>query len=129
MKCKRHQESGCKWRLRACQRKTHELFKITQYDGPHKCVYPRLSRDHPQLNSNLLAQEIESQVKAEPSITVAALNAKVIDKFSYDVSYKKMWYTKQKAIKNIFGDWDTFYRVLPRFIIALEKYNGTIVML
>ena len=63
-----------------------------------------MSRDHPQLNSNLLAREIESQVKVEPSITTVALNAKIRDKFSYDVSYKKMRYAKQKAIVNIFGD-------------------------
>ena len=67
-------------------------------------------------------------MKAEPSITIGALNVKVRDKFSYNVSYKKMWYAKQKAITNIFGDWDTSYRVLPRFIVALEKYNETIVM-
>ena len=64
-----------------CQRKTHELFEITIYDGPHTSVYPRLSHDHPQLNPNLLAHEIESQVKVEPSITDTALNAKVREFF------------------------------------------------
>ncbi|XP_022734079.1 uncharacterized protein LOC111287669 [Durio zibethinus] len=109
--CKRHRESGCKWRLRAYQCKSHELFEITQYDAPHIYVYPRLSHDHPQLDSNLLAHEIESQVKVEPSITIVALNAKVKDKFSYDVSYKKMWHAKQKVITNVFDDWDISYRL------------------
>ena len=83
-----------------------------------------MSRDHPQLISNLLAHEIESQVKVEPLITVAVLNVKLKNNFSYNVSYKKMWYAKQKAITNIFGDWDTFYNVLPRFITALENIMG-----
>ncbi|XVE72388.1 hypothetical protein DITRI_Ditri11bG0035400 [Diplodiscus trichospermus] len=47
LRCKRHQESGWKWKVRACQCKSHELFEVTQYDGPHTCVYPRLSHDHP----------------------------------------------------------------------------------
>ena len=35
---------------------------------------------------------------------------------------------RQKATTKIFGDWDTSYKVLLRFIVALEKYNGKIVM-
>ncbi|KAA3483232.1 hypothetical protein EPI10_005423 [Gossypium australe] len=49
------------------------------------------------LTSNLLAHEIESQVKAERSITIAVLSAKIKDKFSYDVSYKKKWHAKTEG--------------------------------
>ncbi|CAH9129658.1 unnamed protein product [Cuscuta epithymum] len=104
LKCAKHKEGGCGWKLRACKRKSHQLFEITKYDGPHQCVYQSLSRDHPMLDSNLLAREIENQVKVEPSITVAALIETSKEKFSYDVSYKKMCNAKQKAIHTVFGD-------------------------
>lgn len=44
------------------------------------------------------------------------------------VKYKKAWYAKHKAISSIFGDWETSYRILPKFMNVLNKYNiGTIV--
>ncbi|CAH9097342.1 unnamed protein product [Cuscuta epithymum] len=128
LKCAKHKEGGCCWRLRACKRKSHQLFEITKYDGPHRCLYQSLSRDHPMLDSNLLAREIENQVKVEPSITVAALIETSKEKFSYDVSYKKMWNAKQKAIHTVFGDWDKSYKTLPKFVAALEKCNDMIVV-
>ncbi|CAH9131011.1 unnamed protein product [Cuscuta epithymum] len=128
LKCAKHKEGGCRWRLLACKRKSHQRFEITKYDGPHQCVYQSLSRDHPMLDSNLLAREIENQVKVEPSITVAALIEVSKDKFSYDVSYKKMWHAKQKAIHTVFGDWEKSYKMLPKFIAALEKCNNMIVV-
>ena len=45
VKCKKSID-GCKWRLRACRRKTHCMFEITKYISPHTCVYPKLSQDH-----------------------------------------------------------------------------------
>ena len=64
VKCKKSID-GCKWRLCACQRKTHCMFEITTYIGPHTCVYPKLSQDHSQLDSTLIAREIQSIVKSK----------------------------------------------------------------
>ena len=54
---------GCNWRLRACRHKSHELFEITKYVGPHTSVYPILSHDHSQLGSKLIAREIKMYFK------------------------------------------------------------------
>lgn len=37
VKCKRWNE-GCKWRLRACRRKTHGMFEITKFGEDHSCL-------------------------------------------------------------------------------------------
>ena len=67
-------------------------------------------------------------VKEQPSITVSALRAEIVKILNYNVSYKKVWKGKQKAIEQIFGDWDHSYSVLPKFMAALQHYNqGTIV--
>ncbi|XVF56381.1 hypothetical protein PTKIN_Ptkin06aG0115900 [Pterospermum kingtungense] len=100
----------------------------TTPEAPHHDLNTTFFTNIDRVDDAIAAHEIESQVKVEPSITIAALKAKVKDKFAYDVSYKKMWHAKQKAIKNVFGDWETSYRVLPRFLAALEKYNRTTVM-
>ena len=55
-------QERCNWRFRACHRKSHGMFEITKYAGPHTCVYPKLSQDHSQLDSTLIAREIQNLV-------------------------------------------------------------------
>lgn len=84
-------------------------------------VYPNLSRDHRQLDAKFLAQETEGLVKIQPSITIAALKEEVKSKFHYTVSYKKMWQAKQKAIAQVFGDWDTSFQSIAEIRASYSK--------
>ena len=128
LRCKKYLESGCGWKLRACKRNTHGLFEITQYNSPHSCLHSELSQDHPHIDASFIANEAQHLVKEQPSITVSALKAKIMKILNYTVSYKKVWKGKQKAIEQVFGDWDYSYSVLPKFMGALQYYNqGTIV--
>ncbi|GAV83039.1 hypothetical protein CFOL_v3_26490, partial [Cephalotus follicularis] len=114
---------GCQWKLCACKRNTHKQFEITQYTGPHTCLYPKLSQDHRHIDADLIAQEVQHLAKEQPSITVLALREEIIDKLNYTVSYKKDWMGKQKVIEQVFGNWDTSYTLLPKFMLALQSYN------
>ena len=98
VKCKKSID-GCKWRLRACRRKTHCMFEITKYIGPHTCVYPKLSQDHSQLDSTLIAREKQSIVKRYPTTSIATLHQIVKDKFGYDVHYIRVWEIDGNKIK------------------------------
>ena len=62
IKCKKSND-GCRWKFRACRRKTHGMFEITKYIGHHMCVYPKQLQDHSQLDSTLIARDIQSVVK------------------------------------------------------------------
>ncbi|XP_071690676.1 uncharacterized protein [Rutidosis leptorrhynchoides] len=104
IRCKLYSESGCKWQVRGCKRKRSEYFEITKYTGPHTCSDYRISQDHVNLDASLIAQETEHIIKEEPSISIPALRAKIIDKLGYNVSYKKVWSGKQKAMEKIFGN-------------------------
>ncbi|XP_035840400.1 uncharacterized protein LOC110914388 [Helianthus annuus] len=126
IKCKLHKQ-GCKWKLRACKHKRSGCFDITKYTGPHTCLHSKITQDHPNLDASLIAQEIQHLIKEQPSISISALRAEVIDKLGYTPSYKKVWLGKQKAIERVFGDWDESYIILPKFMEALKKFNpGTI---
>ena len=103
VKCKKSTD-GCKWRLRACHRKTHCMFEITKHIGPHTCVHPKLSKDHSQLDSTLIAMEIQSIVKRYPTTSIATLHQIVKDKFGYDVHYMRVWKVRRIAIEKVFGD-------------------------
>ena len=80
------------------------MFEITKYIGPHTCVYPKLSQDHSQLDSTLIAREIQSIVKTYPTTSIVTLHQIVKDKFGYDVHYMRVWEARRKAVEKVFGD-------------------------
>ncbi|RVW63217.1 hypothetical protein CK203_058954 [Vitis vinifera] len=110
-------------RLRACHHKSHGLFEITKYIGPHTCVYPKLLQDHSQLDSTFIAREVQNVVQSDHIISTAALHHIVKDKFGYNVHYKRIWEAKRKTIIKIFGDWDESYQVLPRWMNIVKRTN------
>ena len=84
--------------------KDTSLFVINKYTRPHTCVNPCLNRDHHQLNSNLVAAHIKAIIKAQFTLTTAAIQASVVEKCGYEISYKKALDGKHKAIRQLFGD-------------------------
>ena len=103
-------------RLRPCRHKSHGLFEITKYVGPHTRVYPKLSQDHSQLDSTLIAREIQNVIQSDHTTSIAALHQIVKDKFRYNVYYKRIWEAKKKVIIEIYGDWEESYQALPRWL-------------
>ncbi|KAG8382511.1 hypothetical protein BUALT_Bualt05G0084900 [Buddleja alternifolia] len=121
LKCK--QAPQCPWRLRASIRHGTSFFEIKKYSGPHTCVSPIINRDHVQLDSSFIANQIKALVKAQILITLLAIQAEISDKFNYDISKKKAWQAKQKAIVELFGDWLESYKLLPRYMDVLQREN------
>ena len=99
------------------------LFVINKYTGPHTCVNPCLNRDHHQLDSNLVAAHIKAIIKAQFTLTIAAIQASVMEKWGYEISYKKALDGKHKAIRQLFGDFSQSYTELPRFFLVIEQSN------
>ncbi|RVW75856.1 Serine/threonine-protein phosphatase 7 long form-like [Vitis vinifera] len=123
LRCKKAKQSQCPWKLRAMVVKGTTSFAINKYNGPHKCVNPCLNRDHQQLDSNLIAAHIQGMIKAQFTLSVAAIQASIVKKFGYQISYKKASKAKLKALTNLFGDFYKSYAELPQFFIALEQAN------
>ncbi|RVX00532.1 hypothetical protein CK203_036969 [Vitis vinifera] len=123
LRCKKAEQSQCPWKLRAMVVKGTTSFAINKYNGPHKCVNPCLNRDHQQLDSNLIAAHIQGMIKAQFTLSVAAIQASIVEKFGYQISYKKASKAKLKALTNLFGDFYKSYAELPHFFIALEQAN------
>ena len=94
LRCKK-----CPWKLRAMVVKDTCLFVVNKYTGPHTCVNPCLNRDHHQLDSNLVAAHIKLIIKAQFTLTTAAIQAKVMEKWGYEILYKKALDGKHKAIR------------------------------
>ncbi|EOA16094.1 hypothetical protein CARUB_v10004228mg [Capsella rubella] len=110
---------GCGWILKA-PKTSRNVFKITEYTGPHTCKPA-------EVGSDFLAGEIEGLIKAHPSLSIVELNKWVKEEFGYTVSYDNMWIAKRKAITAILGDLDKSFRVLPKFMAALSSSNKMLV--
>ena len=59
-------------------------------------------------------------IKAQFTLSVADIQASVVKKFGYEISYKKTLLGKHKTLTNLFGDYYKLYALLPHFFIALE---------
>ena len=80
LKCKKAEECQCLWKLRAMLVKDTCLFVINKYKGPHTFVNRCLNRDHHQLHSNLVAAHIKAIIKTQFTLSVAAIQASVMEK-------------------------------------------------
>ena len=104
------------------------IFKITKYMSYHTCVNPCINQDHSQLDHNFVSELVETFVKAQMTITVAAIQAVVVEQFGYHILYKKAMKAKRKSMTQLFGDWYKSYVELPCFFLALEQSNLRCIM-
>ena len=123
LRCKKAEDCHCPWKLHAMVVKDTCLFVINKYIGPHTCVNPCLNRDHHQLDSNLVAAHIKVIIMEQFTLTTAVIQASVMKKWRYEISYKKGFDGKHKAIRQLFGDFSQSYTELPRLFLAIVQAN------
>ena len=99
LRCKKTEECHYLWKLRAMVVKDTCLFVINKYIGPHTCVNPCLNLDRHQLDSNLVVAYIKAIIMAQFTLSTAAIQTSVMEKWRYEISYKKALDGKHKAIK------------------------------
>ena len=71
-----------------------------------------LERDHHQLDSNLVAAHIKAILKAQFTLTTTAIQTSVMEKWGYEISYKKTLDGKHKEHRRLFGDFSQSYTEL-----------------
>ncbi|XP_025617139.1 uncharacterized protein [Arachis hypogaea] len=122
--------NGCNWLIRVTMRQRKGYWEVRKYNGTHTCLATEISMDHRQLDYHVICSSILSLVMADASVSVKVLQNVVSSKFGYKPSYRKVWMGKQKAIAQIYGDWEESYNHIPRWIIGVQLYmSGTIALL
>jgi hypothetical protein len=108
--------------LRASERKrSGNKWEIGRLES-HTCTSSALSQDHRKLDSNVICESIKSLVEKDPSVMVKVIIAHIREKFNFTTTYKKAWIGKNKAIEQIYGNWEKSYLELPRWLIALQTF-------
>ncbi|KAK4480405.1 hypothetical protein RD792_013477 [Penstemon davidsonii] len=122
--CCYKKEYPCNFYLRASfLLKKNGLWEVTRYRGPHTCLCAGLGQDHFHLDSKLIAWDILNLVKVDPDLKIRVIVEYVKNSFNKEISYKKAWCGKQKAIAQIYGDWEESYQRLPKVLAAIKQYN------
>ncbi|XP_074323481.1 uncharacterized protein LOC141660395 [Apium graveolens] len=115
----------CSWRMRVMKLKQSGFFVITKLPAEHNYILRTLQRDHKQLTSRMIANVTES-----PYLKVNNIMSQITSMYNYNVTYKKAWIGKQKAISYVYGDWMTSYNKLPTFLSAVMHFNpGTVALI
>ena len=123
LRCKKVEECQCTWKLCAMVVKDTSFFAINKYKDIHTYVNHCLNQDHQQLDSNLATDHIKAMIKTQFTLLVTAIQKIIMEKFGYEISYKKTLVGKHKALAILFGDFHKSYAKLPRFFMALEQTN------
>ncbi|KAF7839052.1 uncharacterized protein G2W53_007534 [Senna tora] len=119
-KCLQHAK-GCKWRVRASYRVDLQVWMISRYDGPHSCASTAIAKDHPKLDSDMIAGVIADLVAEKADIPISLVVETVKKARGFTVSYKKAWRGKQKAIAQVYGSWVASYDKLTGWMATVQQ--------
>ena len=75
------------------------------------------------MDSNLVSTHIKAIIKAQFALTTTAIQASVMEKWGYEISYKNALDGKHKALRQLFGDISQSYTELPCLFLAIEQAN------
>ncbi|KAK2362455.1 hypothetical protein QL285_087518 [Trifolium repens] len=66
--------------------------------------------------------EIGKQFHSKKDCTIAIRQYHIRERFNYTTTYKKAWIAKNKAIEQIYRNWEKSYQELPRWLIVLQTF-------
>ncbi|XP_017617579.1 uncharacterized protein LOC108462092 [Gossypium arboreum] len=111
--------SSCKWHVQTALMQRTQMWMIRKLEGPHTCTSARMSQGHGKLDAKTICNCIILLVKQSPTIQVSILIMDMQARFKYKVSYRKVWWAKQMAIRELYGDWDASYNELQGWIAGM----------
>ncbi|XP_020970087.1 uncharacterized protein LOC110268340 [Arachis ipaensis] len=122
--------NGCTWLICIVMRKRKSTWKVRRYNGPHTCMATSILSDHRQLDYHVICATIFPLVRAYASVSIKVLQEATEATYGFRPSYRKMWMAKQKAVAQIFGDWEESYGDLPRWILGVTStMDGCVALL
>nr|AAS07186.1 putative MuDR family transposase [Oryza sativa Japonica Group]ABF97306.1 transposon protein, putative, Mutator sub-class [Oryza sativa Japonica Group] len=114
----------CKWQINA-RKSGGDRWRVTRVGEDHTCCSAEVTGKHLQLTSRFIGNRLQAFVRAEPTLSPAAIVEAVEQIWHYWPTYGKAWRAKQVAMKVIWGDWDEAYVRLPTLMRAIKAKNPT----
>ncbi|XP_057730305.1 uncharacterized protein LOC130945615 [Arachis stenosperma] len=117
-KCKEFGK-GCSWLIRVALRARKGTWEVRRYNGPHTCLSTNISSDHRQLDYHVICARILPLIRTDVVVTVKVLQQATEADYGFRPSYMKVWMAKQKAVAQIYGDWEESYAELSHWMLGV----------
>ena len=119
--CKRH-ELWCDWMIRF-REISSDMWKTEKMIEPHTCLTDNYKEDHFNLNDNMIATSLIPYVMQNPDINIKMIREIIKGKHHYTPSYRKAQKGRRKAFRMVYGDFESSFKALPRYMVALQLFN------
>ncbi|XP_015941741.1 uncharacterized protein LOC107467215 [Arachis duranensis] len=122
-------ENGYTWMIRMAFRHRKSNWEVRRYNGAHTFLATSISSDHRQLNYHVICARIYQFVRANAAVSIKVLQEATESTYGFRHSYRKVWKAKEKAVAQIYRDWEESYAELPRWILGMQATMDEIVTL
>ncbi|RYQ90226.1 hypothetical protein Ahy_B09g096440 isoform A [Arachis hypogaea] len=119
-KCKEF-GSGCVWLIRVSLRQRKEIWEVKRYNGPHTCLATSISSDHRNPYYHVMSAFFMPLIRADAATSIKVLQNATEAHFGFRPTYRRVWMATQKAVEQIYRDWDDSYNELPRWVWACRS--------
>ncbi|KAK4254710.1 hypothetical protein QN277_010052 [Acacia crassicarpa] len=122
MRCEHH-ANGCPWNMRAIVQHNGNSWMVRKWANDHTCLNQSLTRDHKQLDSDIICAAIISMLRDDPAVKPVLIQERIKRLYGYNITYKKAWKAKMKAIVKLYGDWEESFAFLPHWLTYMTQCN------
>ncbi|XP_060182600.1 uncharacterized protein LOC132612330 [Lycium barbarum] len=127
VRCRFYNLLGCLCFLRG-RKVGYNLWKIGKYVDNHRYETEGLTAGHANLDTNLIASLFLNKIRENPKLLVVDVRTQVHEKFSQQVTYRKVWLGRQRAFELVYGDFKKSFSEHPKYFAAFQHFNhGTAV--
>ncbi|KAE8776822.1 hypothetical protein D1007_50473 [Hordeum vulgare] len=129
-KCRGFDGSGrraCKWYISARLQPDGSTVRVNQIPNKHTCLTS--SQKKSSMTSQIwVAEKITPILAKTPNTAAKRLQVDLEKLYPIKLHYTTVWKAKQRAMKNLYGDWANTFRLLFNFKAEVEKRSPSSVV-
>ncbi|PKA56498.1 hypothetical protein AXF42_Ash015271 [Apostasia shenzhenica] len=119
----------CPWRINAIVDPKYDIWRISKFNNEHKCALPR-RKSKELVTSSWVANLIKEFVREHPETSLRQLRQRLKQDYGLNLTYMKLWRSREIARKIVFGEVEDSYQQLPIFYKELlQTYTGSHIIL
>ncbi|KAH0744837.1 hypothetical protein KY290_032830 [Solanum tuberosum] len=121
-------KQGCRWMIHFTEI-PGGMWKAEKMIAEHSCTMDASEEvDHSNLRSNMIAIALIPSITINPYISIKDIQVNIKRLYKFMPSERKASRGRKRALEMVFGDFESSFKALPRYMAALQCFNpGTIV--
>ncbi|KAL3502784.1 hypothetical protein ACH5RR_037233 [Cinchona calisaya] len=113
----------CDWSIRVRGNESLTVWNVTKWVKDHVCLGEISGNNNRNHTSTVIANQIMHLIENDPGHKVKQIQAYVKNSLKVDITYKKVWYARRKAIVLAYKSWASNFQQLPQYVAELLRSN------